>query len=100
MKNITNELVDVPEWEPVGVFLGISSARLAEIRASRMNNGPLCKISMADTWLRGHVDACWEKLAEALESSGNADPAERVRDRYGELVIHTCCLSLFLIVCY
>lgn len=83
VKNITNELVDVAEWEPVGVYLGISAARLAEIRASRMNNAPLCKISMADTWLRGHVDASWEKLAQALDSSGNSDQAARVRENYG-----------------
>ena len=71
MRNITNELVDVAEWEPVGLNLGLSAAKLAEIKSSRMNNAPLCKISMADAWLRSDVHATWEKLAEALESSGN-----------------------------
>ena len=75
--------MDVPEWEPVGVNLGISATKLSEIKANRMNNGPLCKISMADTWLRSDVNATWEKLAQALESTGNKEQAERIRNQYG-----------------
>ena len=83
VKNITNELVDVAEWEPVGINLGLSAAKLAEIKASRMNNAPLCKISMADAWLRSDLDATWEKLAVALDKSGNDKQAERIRTNYG-----------------
>ena len=83
MRNITNELVDVLEWEPVGIELGISATKLHEIRANRMNNGPLCKISMADTWLRSDVNATWEELANALEKTGNGEQAERIRNQYG-----------------
>ena len=78
MRNITNELVDVAEWESVGIALGVSSTKLHEIRANRMNNGPLCKISMADTWLRSDVNASWEKLADALKETGNDTQAEQV----------------------
>ena len=82
MRNITNELVDVAEWESVGIALGVSSTKLHEIRANRMNNGPLCKISMADTWLRSDVNASWEKLADALKKTGNDTQAEQVYQEY------------------
>jgi hypothetical protein len=80
VRNITNELVDVMEWEPVGVVLGISATKLHEIRANRMNNGPLCKISMADTWLRSDVNASWEKLADALDATNNSIQADAIRN--------------------
>ena len=83
MRNITNELVDVLEWEPVGIALGISATKLHEIRANRMNNGPLCKISMADTWLRSDVNATWEKLANALDDTNNSVQADAIRNKYG-----------------
>ena len=83
MRNITNELVDVIDWELVGVELGISATKLHEIRANRMNNGPLCKISMADTWLRSDVNASWEKLADALDETNNSIQAEAIRNKYG-----------------
>ena len=88
VRNITNELVDVAEWEPVGLNLGLSAAKLAEIKSSRMNNAPLCKISMADAWLRSDVYATWEKLAEALDSSGNKTQAENIRDKYGKFMCY------------
>ena len=84
MRNITNELVDVLEWESVGIALGISATKLHEIRANRMNNGPLCKISMADTWLRSDVNATWEKLAKALDDTNNSVQADAIRNKYGK----------------
>ena len=90
MRNITNELVDVLDWETVGLELGISATKLHEIRANRMNNGPLCKISMADTWLRSSVDASWEKLAEALDNTGNSAQAEAIRNKYGVCMYIIC----------
>lgn len=83
MRNITNELVDVIDWESVGLELGISATKLHEIRANRMNNGPLCKISMADTWLRSDVNASWEKLADALDETNNSVQADAIRNKYG-----------------
>ena len=77
-------LADVADWEPVGLELGISSTRLQEIRANRMNQGSLCKISMADTWLRSDVNASWEKLANALDATRNSTQADLVRSTYGE----------------
>lgn len=84
MRNITNELVDVIDWESVGLVLDISSTKLHEIRANRMNNGALCKISMADTWLRSDVNASWEKLADALDKTNNSIQAETIRNKYGK----------------
>lgn len=86
VRNITNELVAVENWEVVGVNLGISHIKLSEIRSSRGGNGPLCKISMADTWLRSDIDASWEKLVKALEDTGNEVPAENIRTTYSELI--------------
>ena len=87
VRNITNELVDVLGWEQVGIELGMSETKLREIAANRMNNGPLCKISMADTWLRSNVDASWEKLAEALDTTGNKEQAEAIRNKYGGMYL-------------
>jgi hypothetical protein len=83
VRNITNELVDVIDWESVGLELNISATKLHEIRANRMNNGPLCKISMADTWLRSDVNASWEKLADALDATNNSAQADAIRNKYG-----------------
>ena len=71
VRNITNILVDVEDWESVGLELGISAAKLNEIRTNRANNAALCNISMADTWLRRDTEASWEKLEAALEKTGN-----------------------------
>ena len=90
VRNITNELVDIADWESVGVELGVSATKLSEIRANRMNNGPLCKISMADTWLRSDVNASWEKLADALDRTKNTPQAEHIRNNdlyYGVFVV-------------
>ena len=75
-------LANVSQWEPVGVHLGISAAKLDEIKTTRMMNPALCKISMADAWLRRDVNASWEKLAKALESTGNDTQAQHIRDNY------------------
>ena len=84
MHNITKELVEVLDWESVGLELGISYTKLQEIQANRMNNGALCKISMADTWLRSDMNASWEKLADALDETGNSRLANTIRNKYGK----------------
>ena len=78
VRNITHVLEDVDDWESVGLELGISATKLSEIRTNRSNNGALCKISMADTWLRRDTDASWEKLAAALEKTKNNAQAEKI----------------------
>ena len=84
VRNITNLLVDVEDWESVGLELGISETKLSEIRYNRANNANLCKISMVDTWLRIDPEASWEKLAAALEKTGNNVQSQRILNYISE----------------
>lgn len=66
MKNITNVLVEVGQWEQLGINLGIKQYKLNEIERSKRGDVPLCKIALIDLWQRTDIHANWEKLAEAL----------------------------------
>ena len=82
MKNLSNVLVEVLEWQGLGVKLDIKRYKLEEINRNNHGNVPLCKMALIDLWLRGDIKASWEKLAEALTEMGEADTVEKIRTTY------------------
>ena len=82
LRNLATELQEVVDWYRVGLSLGIKSYQLEEIRINRMGDAMHCKLSMLDSWLRGDVEASWNKLAGALEESNHSFIADRIREKY------------------
>ena len=62
------------EWKSIGIELGLSNAKLKEIKADYHNVKECCNEMLAE-WLCVDTEASWEKLLTALESpavtSGN-----------------------------
>ena len=82
MKNLTNALVPVFNWNQLGLNLGLPNYKLEEIRRSKMNDANLCRIALLDLWLRTDVDASWEKLIGALEDMSEETTVKKIRENY------------------
>ena len=83
MKNLTNALVDVSDWETLGIQLGVKKSKVKEIGIDRNYRSPhLSKIDVLDFWLRNDLVASWEKLAIALDAMDEREAARVVRTTY------------------
>ena len=83
LKNLMDVLVDLEEWEQLGVALGIKARKIKTIAMAMMaSNGHVerCKYSLMDHWLKSDSSASWQKLIEALQS-------EHMKDDYGDIVM-------------
>lgn len=81
MNNVTAALKDIPEWQKVGVLLGIKWSKIKEIMGH--NHDPwVCKADLIDYWLESDLQASWEKFALALEEMEKMVDAEKVRTTY------------------
>ena len=81
MRNLTNQLIEVVKWYPLGVALGIPAYKLDAIEQNQRGDVGRCKMGMLDVWLRSDLEASWEKLARALEDDYVA-VAARIRKKY------------------
>lgn len=83
MKNLMAALNDVPEWEELGIELGIEWFKMKEIKKNRNHCEPrLCKADLLDHWLENDLQASWERLASALDNMGKKVVAQRIRATY------------------
>ena len=67
------------DWREIGVELGLTDAKLREIREDNPHSVKRCCNRMFSEWLRVDTTASWEKLFTAIES-----PA--VSGRYNHIV--------------
>ena len=58
------------DWFPLGVQLGIESAKLREIEKDHPGDVQRCKTEVLDWWLRNSPEISWQKLAQALKAIG------------------------------
>lgn len=82
MKNLSNILVEVLEWKQLGANLGMKMYKLNEIGRNNMGSVAGAKLAFIDQWLRSDVNASWEKLAKALEDTGNDTVIERINREF------------------
>ncbi len=82
IKNLSNILVEVVNWDTLGINLNIKSYKVEEIRRNKNGDVTMCKMALIDHWLRSDVKASWEKLVEVLEQMGEADTAQKIRIKY------------------
>ena len=76
--------VTAADWFPLGVQLGIRSAKLREIEKDHPGDVWCCKFKLLDWWHRNAREVSWNALAHALEKTGGYDAlAQRLR-RTGE----------------
>lgn len=66
MKNLSNVLVEVLDWNQLGVNLDMKPHKLKEIERNKRGLIGDCRLAFIDLWLRTDVTASWEKLIEAL----------------------------------
>lgn len=86
MRNLSSALKDVPDWETLGIRLGVSTARIKEISISRNREPCLCKMDLLDYWLTTDPDVSWERVATALDEMDVHKIAKDIRITY-------CCSS-------
>ena len=67
---LTNELVEVYDWEKLGLNLGIKKYKLREIKKNRSDELSLCKLDLFDLWLRSDITASWQKMIGAVKQLG------------------------------
>ena len=83
LKNLTNALREIPDWEMLGCKLGIKEYKIREIAADRSHRNPhLCKKDLLDHWLRSNVEASWEQVAAALDDMDENATACGIRTAY------------------
>ena len=58
------------DWREIGVELGLTDAKLREIRKDNPDSVKSCCNRMFSEWLRVDTTASWEKLFTAIESPG------------------------------
>ena len=83
LKNLTNALREVPDWEMLGCKLGIKEYKIKEIANDRSHRNPhLCKKDLLDHWMKSDVEASWEQMAAALDDMDEKTAASGIRAVY------------------
>lgn len=80
LKNLTNALNKVNDYEGLGVELDIGYHKLQDLFKGR--SPPECKRAMLQCWLDSDTEASWEKLYSALKNMDLKGVAEEVRKEY------------------
>jgi hypothetical protein len=70
VKNLSNVLVEVMEWDQLGINLDLKPFKLKEIGKNKPGDIAGCRLALIDLWLRSDINASWQKLTEALEKLG------------------------------
>lgn len=83
MKNLSNVLVEVIDWNQLGVNLDMKSHKLKEIDKNKRGHTGDCRLALVDLWLRTDVYASWEKLIEALRKmEEHSSVIERIQTEF------------------
>ena len=79
-------LVEVLEWDELGVELGLKTYKVQAIERNKRGDVGQCKMAMLDQWLRSDTAANWEKVIEALKRMPGGDryntTIERIQSEY------------------
>ena len=81
-KNILNATVPVTRWKDLGIQIDVPPHKLEEIRLTYYTSVTECKLALITHWLNSDDDACWVKLADALDRADYSAIAARIRQRY------------------
>ena len=73
IRNLTNALKDVSNWEMLGIQLGVELAQIRQISSKNP------KIDLLDLWLKNDPEHSWEKVAGALDEMGMRNVAREIR---------------------
>ena len=81
LKNLTNALSDVSDWEGLGIQLDINFSKLQEISKDRSTTEERKRV-MLQFWLGSGVKPSWEKLLSALYKMDRKHVAEEIKREY------------------
>lgn len=76
VKNLLNALKDVPNWQLLGIQLGMSPAQIHQI------SSPNPMMDLLDLWLNFDSEPSWEKVATALDEMDKKKIAREIRTAY------------------
>lgn len=82
MKNLSNVLVEVLDWNQLGINLDLKTYKLQEIAKNKQGEVGACRLAFIDLWLRSDVHASWERLVEALEKMDERAVVGRIREEF------------------
>ena len=83
LRQLVDELQEVVEWMPFGLYLGLAVATLKQIQKNHQTT-PLCKQEMLYTWMRERRPT-WLKVVEALVHIKMFRLAVKIASKYGKL---------------
>jgi len=81
---LVDELQEVVEWMPFGLYLGVAVATLKQIQKNHQTT-PLCKQELLYTWMRERRPT-WLKVVEALVHIKMFRLAVKIASNYGVTV--------------
>jgi len=81
LKNLTNALRDVDDWEDLGIQLDIKYHELRKF-ASEHQGTEKCKRAMLQFWLDHETEASWDKVISALSYMKLNRVAKEVKKKY------------------
>jgi len=85
LQQLVDELQEVVEWMPFGLYLGVAVATLKQIQKNHQTT-PLCKQEMLYTWMR-EWRPTWLKVVEALVHIKMFRLAVKIASKYGKLFV-------------
>ena len=85
LNNILNTVRDAgpKKWFRVGLALGNERNELETIETNYKNDVAECQLKMYSLWLDDDTEACWEKLAACVSTTGDRNVGQQIAEREG-----------------
>ena len=83
ISNVLQVLTEVSDWQPLGIYLGLSHPTLQSIKSDNQNVSD-CKLAMVAAWLKQQdkvSNPSWSALQEALRKTGEKTVADQIQSK-------------------
>ena len=78
---LVRELDQVPQWDILGTYLGLSESEITEIELDNQSTARR-RLVMLNKWMEKDVNASWEKVIDALKNMTQIRLANQLKEKY------------------
>ena len=78
---LVRELGQVPQWDILGTYLGLSESEIQVIERDHHDTARR-RLVMLNKWMERDVNASWEKVIDALKSISQIRLANQLKEKY------------------
>ena len=78
---LVRELGQVPQWDILGTYLGLSEGEIQVIERDHHDTARR-RLVMLNKWMEKDVNATWEKVIDALKSMSQIRLANQLKEKY------------------